>query len=126
MITRTKRSFAMLNLYPYSSGHILVSPVRHVKSMELLRQDEILDLIGLLNRVKLLLDRVMKPHGCNIGINIGKVAGAGVAGHLHIHIVPRWIGDANFMPTASSTRVISQSLEHLHRDLVRGLKGKAA
>jgi ATP adenylyltransferase len=101
----------MLNLYPYNNGHVMVAPYRHVKSPELLTDAELLDVMKLVNKVKVLIDKKLKPHGFNIGMNIGKAGGAGFAGHIHMHIVPRWIGDTNFMPMTADTKVVSESLE---------------
>ena len=89
----------------------MVAPYRHVKSLELLSNAEISDLMKLVNKTKIKLDKALKPDGFNIGINLGKVGGAGYAGHLHIHIVPRWVGDTNFMPVLSGTKVVSESLD---------------
>lgn len=110
-------SFAILNTFPYNNGHIMVSPKRHVADISLLKDDEILDLFKSLKGCKRLLDKALKPHGYNIGINISQTAGAGITGHLHLHIVPRWKGDNNFMPVLYNTRVVSQSLDELFRRL---------
>lgn len=93
----------------------MVSPIRHIAEFGQLEENEVLDMFKTLNKVKELLDKVLKPHGYNIGINITKSAGAGIASHLHIHIVPRWLGDTNFMPVLFDTKVISQSLEELYK-----------
>lgn len=117
VITKTAYSIAMLNSFPYNNGHMLISPLRHVKGLGDLKEVEALDLMKTLNYAKGLLDKVIKPGGYNIGINISASAGAGIPGHLHIHLVPRWKGDTNFMATLSNTRVISQSLEELYKQL---------
>ncbi len=117
VIKKTKHSICMLNIYPYNNGHLLIAPKRHKPSLTKLNKEELLDLMALLNDMNRLLDKVLKPEGYNMGINIGKVAGAGFPGHVHIHIVPRWNGDTNFMPTFSGTKVISESLESLYRRL---------
>lgn len=117
IIFKTKYSAAMLNIFPYNNGHMMISPLRHIKEFSQLKEAEMIDLFKALNRAKSLLDKVLKPHGYNIGINISKVAGAGIPGHLHIHIVPRWRGDTNFMPVIYNTRVISQSLKELQKKL---------
>lgn len=117
VILKTGLSVAMLNIFPYNNGHIMVSPLRHIKELSQLKETEAVDLFRTLNKVKLLLDKVLKPQGYNIGINISKAAGAGIPGHLHIHIVPRWRGDTNFMPVVNDTRVISQSLDELYKKL---------
>ncbi|MDP3804893.1 MAG: HIT domain-containing protein [Candidatus Omnitrophota bacterium] len=114
IICRSKHSFAMLNLYPYNNGHVMVAPYRHVKSLEALSDAELLDTLKLLNKIKLLIDVKLKPHGYNIGMNLGKIGGAGFAGHVHIHIVPRWAGDTNFMPIIADIKVISESLDAMY------------
>lgn len=111
VIDRSRYSFSMLNLYPYNNGHVMVAPYRHVKSLELLSSAEMADLMKLVNKTKVKIDKALKPDGYNIGINLGKIGGAGYAGHLHIHIVPRWAGDTNFMPILSGTKVVSESLD---------------
>lgn len=117
VITKTAYSIAMLNSFPYNNGHMLISPLRHVKELQDLKEVEVLDLMKTLNYAKGLLDKVIKPEGYNIGINISESAGAGIPGHLHIHLVGRWKGDTNFMATLSNTRVISQSLDELYKQL---------
>lgn len=105
----------MLNLYPYNNAHVMIAPYRHVKTLEALNDAEILDLLRLLNRVKLRIDKRFHPHGYNIGANIGKVAGAGFAGHIHLHIVPRWKGDTNFIPVVGNVKIVSESLDAMYR-----------
>jgi len=95
----------------------MLSPIRHVRDFTQLKDAEALDLFRALNKAKKLLEKVLKPHGYNIGINISKPAGGGITGHMHIHIVPRWIGDTNFMPTLYNTKIISQSLDELYNRL---------
>lgn len=120
IVDRTKHSFSMLNLYPYNNGHVMVAPYRHVKSLELLSAGEIADLMKLVNKTKMKIDKALKPDGYNIGMNLGKTAGAGYAGHIHIHIVPRWAGDTNFMPVLSDTKVMAESLKAMSGLLKRG------
>ena len=115
VIFKTERSICLLNIYPYNNGHILISPLRHIADISQLKEDEILDIFRSLNRVKVLLNKALKPQGYNIGLNLKRAAGAGIAGHLHLHIVPRWFGDTNFMPSISGTKVISQSLDELSK-----------
>jgi len=117
IVERSKHSFAMLNLYPYNNGHVMVAPYRHVKSLDLLSDIELLDLMKLVNTIKCRLDKKMKPHGFNIGINVGQIAGAGFAGHVHIHIVPRWKGDTNFIPVIGDVKVVSESLDAMYSAL---------
>ena len=94
---------------------MLIAPLRHISDISCLRDEEQLDILKTLSEVKNILTEVLKPQGFNIGINVGELAGAGIAGHLHIHIVPRWKADTNFMPVLYNTKVISQSLEDLYR-----------
>ncbi len=115
VLEKTRYSFSMLNIYPYNNGHVMVAPFRHVKSLEYLKAEEMKDLMDLVVKTKKVLDKKIKPHGYNIGLNIGKAAGAGFAGHMHIHIVPRWMGDTNFMPAACGTKVISESLDVMYK-----------
>ena len=115
IIARSKYCFAMLNLYPYNNGHVMVAPYRHVKSLEALSEGELLDCMKLVNKIKTLIDKKLKPQGFNIGLNLGKIGGAGFAGHVHIHIVPRWIGDTNIMPIISGTKVVSESLDAMYK-----------
>jgi len=98
VILRSKYCFVILNIYPYNNGHMMVVPNRHIKDLEKLSRDEVLDLTATMIKTKNIIKDILRPDGFNIGINIGKVAGAGVKSHLHIHIVPRWNGDTNFMP----------------------------
>jgi len=119
---RSEHSFAVLNIYPYNNGHVLILPNRHVKDISDLKKSEREDLFDLLDNVKRLLKATLKPQGFNIGMNIGRISGGGIPGHVHVHVVPRWRGDVNFMPVISSTRVISQSLTALHDKLTRALR----
>ncbi|OGX25913.1 MAG: HIT family hydrolase [Omnitrophica WOR_2 bacterium RIFCSPHIGHO2_02_FULL_48_11] len=121
---RTKYSFAVLNIYPYNNGHVLVMPFRHVDDLDKLQEKELVDLMNLMTACKKLLQKVLGPKGYNIGINLGRVAGAGFPGHVHIHIVPRWPGDVNFMPVTADIKVISQSLRTLYERLLRVQKKK--
>lgn len=117
VIFKTKYSLAMLNIFPYNNGHVMLSPIRHINKFSRLKEAEFIDLFKSLNKMIRLIDKVLKPQGYNIGINISKTAGAGISGHLHIHIVPRWLGDTNFMPVIYETKVISQSLNELYYKL---------
>lgn len=125
VVFRSKSSLAILNIYPYNNGHVMIIPSKHIKSPEQLCEAETADLMNSLNRAKKLLDAALKPEGYNIGMNIGRASGAGIEHHLHIHIVPRWQGDTNFMPSISGTKIISQSLRELYLTLKKyddGLK----
>jgi len=122
VIFKTRDAFALLNIFPYNNGHIMVAPTRHVKDISYLKETEIINLIRAMNRAKALLVKVLRPQGYNIGMNISAVAGAGIIGHAHIHIVPRWRGDTNFMPVINNTKVISQSLKELYQQLKNAQK----
>lgn len=115
IIKKSAYSFAMLNIYPYNNGHIMVSPFRHVKDLKGLNNEELLDIMKLTRDMQALLEKKLKSHGFNIGINTGKIAGAGYKDHIHIHIVPRWKGDSNFMPVIADTKVMPVSLKELYK-----------
>jgi len=110
-------SMSMLNVFPYNNGHTLVFPKRHIKTFSQLENKELIDLFKTFEETRATLEEVLKPHGYNIGINISTVAGAGIPGHLHLHLVPRWRGDTNFMPVIYNTKVVPQSLSELYRRL---------
>jgi ATP adenylyltransferase len=118
IICRSASSFSMLNRFPYNGGHLMVAPFRHVGSMEELTDEELTDLFKLVRNSVALVKCAMKAEGCNVGINLGRVAGAGVDAHIHVHVVPRWSGDVNFMPVIADTKVVSQSLDDVYRLLV--------
>ncbi len=118
IIRRTKTAFSILNIFPYNTGHLMVAPYRHIKDLRRLSKTELSELMDLVKFSMDLLDKKLKPQGYNIGLNVGRVGGAGFDGHLHIHIVPRWKGDTNFMPVINDTKVMSQSLNELHKILV--------
>src|SRR5205823_5998660 len=122
---RTPLSVVLLNRFPYNNGHLLVAPRAHKGEPGDLEPSEILEVQMSLNRMVKLLDRLMHPDGYNIGLNLGKAAGAGLPGHLHWHIVPRWHGDTNFMPILSDVKVIVQSLDALYDVLIEELAKSA-
>jgi ATP adenylyltransferase len=113
VIARDRTCFALLNRYPYNGGHLLVVPYKATPDFNGLTDDELSDLWKLTRRCTNVLTQEIKPDGFNIGINLGKVAGAGVADHMHIHIVPRWYGDTNFMPVIGQTGVVPEALSEL-------------
>lgn len=121
---RTPSSVVVLNRFPYNNGHLLVAPRAHKGRLEQLDPGELLETMETLRRMVIALDEIMRPDGYNIGLNLGRAAGAGLPGHLHWHIVPRWDGDTNFMPVLATTKVISQSLDTLYDLLVMGLREK--
>jgi ATP adenylyltransferase len=110
---RNALSVVVLNRYPYNNGHLLVAPRRHVGELDRLSRDENLECVDLLARLIKLYRQTLNADGFNIGLNLGRVAGAGLPGHLHWHLVPRWAGDNNFMPVLAGVRVIPQSLDEL-------------
>lgn len=119
---RTPLSVVVLNRFPYNNGHLLIAPRAHKGQLQELDVGELLETMESLRRMVQLLDRLIHPDGYNIGLNLGQAAGAGLPGHLHWHIVPRWHGDTNFMPVLGNTKVIVQALDTLYDLLVTHLK----
>jgi len=117
ILFRGKLSFVIMNKYPYNTGHLMVAPYRHVGKLEKMKQEELLDLASLTQKCVAVLKKTMKPQGFNLGMNLEKVSGAGVADHLHVHIVPRWTGDTNFMPVLGNTKLISLALKDTYEQL---------
>ena len=113
VVARTATTITVLNRYPYNNGHLLIAPWRHVGRLDQLTPAEQAGCLDTMNGMVAVLERSMGPEGFNIGLNLGRVAGAGVPGHLHWHIVPRWAGDVNFMPALAGIKVIPQSLDAL-------------
>jgi len=122
VLWRTNSSIVVLNHYPYNNGHLLIAPGRHISELEQLDDDELLDLFKLIRETQNVLSLVLKPHGFNVGMNFGRCAGAGLPEHLHIHVVPRWDGDTNFINICSDTKIISQSLVELLSQLKQASK----
>lgn len=122
ILHRSSHTIVMLNKYPYNNGHLMVAPKRHVESLEDLGGDEMGDLISTVQRSVVLLKTTLSPDGFNIGANLGKVAGAGIEGHLHFHIVPRWEGDTNYMPVLADTRVIPEQVNDTYDRLYQAFK----
>ncbi len=118
VLTRRKNSFLMMNRYPYSVGHLMVVPYRKTADASSLGDNEVLELWALAMHGQTLLRETMKAQGFNIGLNLGLCAGAGVPDHLHLHIVPRWNGDTNFMPVLAGTRLLSEGLRGLYDKLI--------
>ena len=115
IFVRRPLAYAVLNIYPYSNGHCLIVPNRHVNDLSKMTKDEIGGMMELLLETQALLTAAVKPHGFNVGFNLGRLAGAGIPGHVHMHVVPRWKGDHNFMPVTANTKVISQSLDAIYK-----------
>jgi ATP adenylyltransferase len=122
IVHRAKYSFVILNRYPYNSGHLLIVPYRHTAELNILSEREKVELFDLLTLSQEILYETMKPQGFNIGMNLGRTAGAGIKDHLHFHIVPRWDGDTNFMPVIGHTKVISEALEQTWEKLNKSFK----
>ncbi|MHB1037005.1 MAG: HIT family protein [Pirellulales bacterium] len=118
VVWRGPQSITILNRYPYNNGHLLIAPLLHKSRLDQLSVEEQLETLGMLSKMIGLLERLLRAEGFNVGLNLGHVAGAGVPGHLHWHLVPRWTGDTNFMPVASGIKVIPQSLDALWELLV--------
>jgi len=122
IVLRGRRVFIMLNRYPYNTGHLMVAPYRHIADMEELSEDEAMEIFKLLTESIKALKNTFKPDGFNIGVNLGRAAGAGVEGHIHFHVVPRWLGDTNFMPVISHTKVMPISLEEVYTKIKKSIK----
>jgi ATP adenylyltransferase len=118
VVERGRQAFVLLNSYPYNPGHVMVSPNRHVGDATALSPEEGTELFTMAQAMMRRLTARLKPQGFNMGMNIGRAAGAGIPGHLHLHIVPRWVGDTNVMPVVANTKVISQSLDALYDRLM--------
>ena len=110
LVLRGRAAYVILNLYPYNNGHLMVVPMRHLCTLESLTADEQTELMQLTRLAEMALNEAYRPQGINVGINLGKAAGAGIENHLHIHLVPRWSGDTNFMTAVGETRVLPEDL----------------
>jgi ATP adenylyltransferase len=117
ILFRGRRNFIMLNRYPYTPGHLIIAPCRHLADFAKARPEEGAELADLLQVALRVLGACYKPHGFNTGMNLGKSAGAGVAGHYHLHVIPRWTGDSNFMPLVGGTRVFIEGLDTTYEQL---------
>ena len=118
VITRRKTAFLMMNRYPYSVGHLMAVPYKKTADLASLGENEIVELWNLVTHAQVLLRAATRAHGFNVGLNLGECAGAGVVDHLHVHIVPRWKGDTNFMPVIAGTKTISEGLRALYDKLM--------
>jgi len=121
ILYRGKLTFIIMNIYPYNNGHLMTAPYKHTALLEELNKEEGEELFTSLTIGIKLLKSIFKPDGFNLGMNLGKVAGAGIEDHLHIHIVPRWNGDTNFMPVLANTKILSISLEETYRLLKKNI-----
>ena len=121
IVFRGKKMFVILNRYPYTSGHVMIVPYAHVAELNLCQPDALLEMMELAQRVETAFRDDYKPDGMNIGINLGRAAGAGVASHLHMHMLPRWVGDTNFMTVTGETRVHPEELKTTYEKLRKAL-----
>ena len=126
IVHRGDRAFVILNRFPYNNGHCMVVPYRHTADLSDLDGPEKLELFDLLARSERILSDILKPHGFNLGMNLGRTAGAGIKDHLHFHLVPRWDGDTNFMPVLGHTKVVSEGLERTWEKLSGAFKKASA
>jgi ATP adenylyltransferase len=122
VVLRAERNFVLLNRYPYTSGHLMIAPYAHVATLQESDPETLAEMMSLAQRAETALRAIYTPGGVNVGINIGKAAGAGVADHIHMHVLPRWLGDVNFMTTVGETRVLPEELD----DTWAKLKAKLA
>jgi len=123
ILFRAKNVFVIMNIFPYNPGHIMIAPYKHTGDINKLNEDELYEMMKLTQISIKIIEEKMKPQGFNVGINIGRIAGAGFEHHIHIHIVPRWSGDTNFMPIIGETKVIPVSIEDTYRNLKDGFDG---
>jgi ATP adenylyltransferase len=117
LLYRAKYNFVILNRYPYSSGHLMIAPNIHVSRLTEIGDADASEMMQLAREAEAILEEVYQPHGINLGMNLGEAAGAGIASHIHLHILPRWIGDSNFMTVVGDTRVIPEALTETYQRL---------
>lgn len=122
ILLRGKKCMVILNTYPYNNGHLMIVPYRHIGSVEDLEESEAQEMMKLLSLMTASLRKVLNPNGFNVGMNLGDIAGAGIVDHLHLHIVPRWKGDCNFMPVLSDTKIIPEALQQTYQKLKENLR----
>jgi ATP adenylyltransferase len=121
IVLRAERNYILLNLYPYTNGHLMIAPYEHVDSLTRAHPDTLAEMMRLAVRCEAALRKLYQPDGINLGMNLGEAAGAGVAGHLHLHMLPRWVGDASFMSTIAETRVLPEELGTTYQRLKQAL-----
>ncbi len=124
VLLRKKHCFVLMNLYPYNSGHLMIVPYRQISEMSDLSAAESAEIMATTAQMIEILKTVMKPHGFNFGANLGRAAGAGIEDHLHFHIVPRWNGDTNFMPTLGDVKVVSEEIKSTYKKIKAKIKSK--
>ncbi len=123
IIHRARRNFLVLNLYPYTTGHLMIAPYEHAGTLEGVDDETLAEMMLLTRLAGLHLRSVYHPRGLNIGMNLGECAGAGVAGHIHMHVLPRWPADSNFLTTVGETRVLPETLDSTYEKLVKAFRG---
>jgi len=126
VVWRGRLCFVLLNIYPYTSGHLMVAPYEHVATLEDAAVETVTEMMTTARLAEKHLRAIYRPEGLNLGINIGRAAGAGIAGHIHMHVLPRWIADANFMTTVGETRVLPEDLAVTYDKLSRAFAGQPA
>lgn len=120
ILHRGESAYVVMNLYPYNPGHVMVVPFAHVQDLDSLDDDLAVEIVRLAQRTERILSEALRPHGFNVGINIGRAGGAGIADHLHMHVVPRWSADTNFLTSLADARVIPQGLDETYELLAKG------
>lgn len=124
ILFRGEAVFIIMNIFPYNSGHLLIAPYRHIDTLALLTKEEAAELMAFAQKSEKVLKETLKAEGFNLGINLGKAAGAGIEGHIHLHVVPRWNGDTNFMPILGETKVIPEYLSSTYLKLLTHYQGR--
>ncbi len=122
VVHRGQDSFVILNRYPYTSGHLMIAPYSHVSRLNEATEETVYEMTTLTRRAERILETIYKPDGLNLGMNLGRAAGAGIAEHIHMHLLPRWAGDANFMTSVADTRIIPESLDETYSKLKAGFE----
>jgi ATP adenylyltransferase len=122
VLLKGKLSFIIMNLYPYNNGHLMVSPIRHTASLTDLTDEELLEMMRHVKLSVKVIKQSLNPDGFNVGLNLGRVAGAGIEDHLHVHVVPRWRGDTNFMTVISETRVLPETIDQSYEKLLNAIR----
>lgn len=125
ILCRARHNFVLLNLYPYTTGHLMIAPFQHVATLEAAKPETLEEMMRLTRLAEASLRAVYRPRGLNIGMNIGECAGAGVAGHIHMHVLPRWPADASFLTTIGETRVLPEDLATTYRRLLEAFRRQA-
>jgi ATP adenylyltransferase len=123
ILHRAKLNFVILNRYPYTNGHLMIAPYEHVATLEQAAEETLTEMMLLARRAEGSLREIYRPRGLNLGMNLGECAGAGVAGHIHMHVLPRWPADSNFMTTVGETRILPETLEATYQKLVAAFQG---